>query len=412
MLGTAVIVLGGCGAGPAPAATSTVTPATAEVMKATAAPSISSPEPTPSSAPASGTWRNTGAMIAARAQHTATLLPDGRVLIAGGVDSSNDETKHALASAELYDPKTGRWTATGSMSWPRAFHTATLLKNGTVLVAGGYCTGLTVKPCPPVIDPDGAIAAAELYDSKTGRWTATGAMTTTRFLQTATLLPDGRVLVAGAEHAPNEIFATAEIYDPASGKWTATSSMRTGRTQQFAVGLGDGRVLIAGGIGPPSPSAELYDARTGTWAATGSPISGRAQGGTSALLADRKVLIAGGDGGGDRMLATAELYNPATGIWTATGTMSGPRVESTFAVLRDGRVFVAGGFAVPGGPDPPLATAEVFDPSAGSWTPAGNMAVGRFDLTATLLSDGGVLFAGGLLENGVASSADLFEPAR
>jgi len=350
-------------------------------------------------------------MIAARAQFTATLLSNGKVLVAGGVDDSNDETKHTLASAELYDPRTGRWTATGSMHWPRAFHTATLLKTGKVLVAGGYCTALTLKACPSVEDPDGAIAAAELYDPKTGRWTVTGSMTTTRFLDTATLLPDGRVLVAGAEHAPDEHLASAETYDPATGRWTATGSMITGRWQHFAVGLGDDQVLIAGGIGPAMPSAELYDARTGRWTATGSPISGRAQGGTAALLADGRVLLAGGDGGGDHMLATAELYDPVTGMWTQTGAMSGPRVESAFVVLPDGRVFVVGGFAVPGGPDPPLATAEIYDPGTGAWSPAGAGSIGSFDLTATSLPDGEVLVAGGLVQTGVTSSAELYRPA-
>jgi Kelch motif len=357
-----------------------------------------------------GTWHLTAAMKAARAQFTATLLPDGRVLVAGGVDSSNDETKHALASAELYDPRTATWTATGSMKWPRAFHTATLLKGGKVLAAGGYCTALTLKTCPSVEDPDGAIAAAELYDPKTGRWTETGSMTTTRFLDTATLLPDGRVLVAGAEHAPDEHLTSTEIYDPAAGKWTATGSMITGRWQHFAVGLGDGRVLIAGGIGPVAASAELYNVRTGTWTATGGPISGRAQGGTAALLATGKVLLAGGDGGGDHMLATAELYDPATGMWTQTGAMSGQRVESAFAMLSDGKVFVVGGFAVPGGPDPLLATAEIYDPNTGAWSPAGAGSIGSFDLTATSLPDGEVLVVGGLVQAGVTSSAELFDP--
>src|SRR5262249_61977507 len=142
---------------------------------------------------------------------------------------------------------------------------------------------------------------------------------------TATPLPNGRVLGAGAEHAPDDILASAEIYDPDTGKWTATGSMISARWQQFAVGLGDGRVLVAGGIGPGGPLAELYEERTGTWTATGDPISSRAQRGTAVLLGDGTVLLAGGDGGGDHMLATGGGYDPAQGRLAAPGNLSAPR---------------------------------------------------------------------------------------
>src|SRR5262245_41915276 len=258
----------------------TSTPAASPTPGAKASTPAASVQPSASASASLGRWNATGDMHAARAQQTATLLPDGRVLVAGGVDGNNDETNHALASAELYDPATGKWSATGSMRWPRAFHTATLLKNGKVLVAGGYCPGLTTPTCPHGGDPDGAIAESELYDPKTGRWKATGSMTTTRFGHTVTLLPDGRVLVAGAEHAPDDILDSAEIYDPAAGKWTKTGSMLAARWWQFAVGFGDGRVLMTGGVGPDGPEAELYDPARGTWKATGVPLSNRAQRGT------------------------------------------------------------------------------------------------------------------------------------
>ena len=195
----------------------------------TAATSASAPQPsstttagpttTPSAALAVGTWTVTSSMITARAEFTATLLPNGRVLVAGGIPDNTEQVQ--LASAELYDPSTGKWSATGSMSTPRSKHTATLLANGKVLVAGGFCAPLgpgggATKGCPAQEDLDGAIANAELYDPATGKWTATGSMSTARFLHTATLLADGNVLVAGAEHRDG-ILASAEIYTQARG---------------------------------------------------------------------------------------------------------------------------------------------------------------------------------------------------
>jgi hypothetical protein len=419
ILGAFAIVLSGCATQAqsfGPGTTAAAPPGTA--TNASAAPTAS-----PSSVPVVGTWSATGSMIAARAGHTATKLPNGRILVAGGAPQPDDTS--AIASAEIYDPTTGTWSATGGMVTPRVSHTATLLRNGTVLVAGGFCPGSYIKGCPTLgdpdgaIDPSGAISLAEIYDPSTGKWTATGSMTTPRSHHTATLLADGRVLVAGAEHGmPDAILDSVELYDPDTGTWSATGSMITARWQQFAVLLPDGKVLTVGGIGPVSPTvhdvlaaAEVYDPSTGRWTATGGLITARAQGGTATLLGDGKVIVAGGDGPGEPMLATAELYDPNRGTWTATAAMSGPRVESSSTLLADGRVFVVGGFSVPGDPDGLLASAELFDPRTASWIGAGSMSIRGFDLTTTLLADGRVLVAGGLVIDGVSSSAELYDPA-
>jgi len=156
------------------------------------------------------TWTATGSLTTARLQHTATLLPGGKVLVAGGAGSNND----ALASAELFDPAAGTWTATGSLSTARARPTATLLSDGKVLVAGG------------AVSLGNTLASAELYDPATGSWIATGPLTTARVDHTATLLPSGKVLVAGGA-GPTGVLASAELYDPATGTWSATGSMQT-----------------------------------------------------------------------------------------------------------------------------------------------------------------------------------------
>src|SRR5450755_2384902 len=166
------------------------------------------------SAHASGTFVNTGSLATAHDSHTATLLPNGKVLVAGGVNGPGDQT--ATAIAELYDPASGTWTATGSLVTARYVHSATLLPNGKVLVAGGFN------------DSSGYLASAELYDPASGTWTATGSLATARFLPAATLLPNGKVLVAGGNAlVGGGAIASAELCDPASGIWTATGSLAT-----------------------------------------------------------------------------------------------------------------------------------------------------------------------------------------
>src|SRR5450759_1807246 len=225
-------------------------------------PAVGGPSPTPAvssspsqpASPSAGApaWTATGGMIEDRYQDTATLLSDGKVLVAGGVHATKDP-QGVLASAELYDPSNGSWTATGKMPTPRQFHTATLLPDGKVLVAGGTDSNNN-------LGSNSALASAELYDPSNGSWTATGSMVTPRMFHTATLLPDGKVLVAGGTAVPGgdmggggPTLASAELYDPSNGSWTATGKMPTPRQGHTATLLPDGKVLVAGGPGSDSP---------------------------------------------------------------------------------------------------------------------------------------------------------------
>jgi len=328
-----------------------------------------------------GAFTPTGSILGPRGYHTATLLPSGKVLLAGG--DSLDGDVSPLASAELYDPATGTFSATGSMTAAREYHSATLLLNGMVLIAGGEGSSRD------------AFARAELYDPSTGNFSATGGMTVAREYHTATLLTDGMVLVAGGQDSSAFTLASAELYDPAAGTFTATGKMTVERASHSATWLPNGKVLIAGG---PWASAELYDPGTGTFAITGSMSRARSDH-SATLLPNGKVLIAGGNSGGD----TAELYDPSAGTFAATGNMSEARFDHTATLLPSGMVLIAGGrdsqqFTTF------FASAELYDPGPGIFAPTGSMTGARWAHSATLLQNGTVLVAGGF----APLSAELF----
>jgi hypothetical protein len=344
-----------------------------------------------------GTFVLTGSLNASRAQHTATLLNNGMVLIAGGV-GTNANNNVVLASAELYDPTTGTFTPTGNLNISRQNHTATLLNNGMVLVSGGAGSV-------------GVLSSAELYDPTNGTFTLTGSLNTARGLPTATLLNDGKVLIAGGNG--NTGLASAELYDPLTGTFTATGSMSTDRYAHSATLLNNGTVLVTGGIVLSNSlalsSAELYNPTTGTFTPTGSMNTARFAH-TATLLNNGMVLIACGQGIAV-FLSSAELYNPTTGIFSPTGSMNTTRSEHTATLLSNGTVLVAGGVAT--NANVVLATAESYDPATGAFTPTGSMSTSRFDHSATLLNNGTVLIAAGANVLGVnttfRASAELYE---
>ena len=364
-------------------------------------------------------WVESGALTAARDNHTATLLPDGRVLVAGGL---------GVATAELYDPKTRSWTATGSMLEARENHTATLLPDGKVLVVGGNDIAATGAAF--------SLGSAELYDPATGSWTATGSMLGARVGHSATLLLDSRVLVSGGalavlrgdRNAPGDPPAAAEVYDPATETWTTTGSLIEPREGHTATRLPDGRVLVAGGLGLSNPpyltlaSAELYDPGSRTWVAAGimdAPNAVRSSEArlTATLLADGRVLVAGDDEVNGSNPAFADLYDPGSGTWTSTGRMIGARDRHTATLLRDGKVLVTGGWDdlanLGNGAVATLASAEFYDPNTSSWIDAATMDTQRALHTATLLPDGSVLVAGGTFfpdRSDELATTELYDP--
>jgi large repetitive protein len=494
--------------------------------------------------PATGTWRFTGGTDTGREYQTATLLPGGEVLVAGGLSSCDEGVCTDARSAELYHPSTGRFTATGSMHTVREQHTATLLRDGDVLVAGGLsrpgygpgggtstdaelyhpATGTWSRAAPMaaphagqtatllrngwVLMAGGQTRVAEIYEPQRAIWVTAGSMTTVRSHQTATLLPTGHVLVTGGDGPDNVPQSTAEEFlagrgplvniTPASiafggqqvgtasrarsyqvtndgsadlvaagvaltgphpgdfraatncarapvppggtctvrvsfaptftglrkaaavvsgnapgpprevgvdgfgggpDAWVPVGSMITPRDNFTATLLPDGKVLVAGGQNNPShslASAELYNPATRTFCATGALHTARSSA-AATLLPDGQVLVAGGMGNLAN-LASAELYNPATGRWHLTTPMHAAGYGTTSTLLPDGKVLVAGlGFG---------STAEVYDPAKRTWTDTGPMTASQFFGTATLLRDGKVLVTGG-----GRAAAELYDPA-
>ena len=278
---------------------------------------------------ATKTFSSGSNLSVARASHTATLLPDGKVLIAGGFNGNY------LDSAEIYDTKTGKFTAAGKMTMPRSEHIAVLLGNGKVLLAGGVGTGWTF------------LANAEIYDSATNTFTKTGNMTAARESHTATLLKDGTVLITGGHQGRRsaiEIYQSAEIFNPKNGTFTAVANLLVKRHKHDAVLLNDGRVLIVGGSDERDArgsykNVEIYNPKTKDFANLGEMNLARYKlQGTTILLKNGKVLIAGGSN-------QAEIFDPATNTFeVASGNFERVRLFSTATLLPDGQTLIVGGY--------------------------------------------------------------------
>lgn len=345
----------------------------------------------PVSAQKAGMFTPTGTMHTARYFHSATLLNNGMAVIVGGTTGTS-----FAPGAELYNPVTGTFTVSGSLKTARYAHTATLLNNGMVLIAGG-------------IGGAGYLSSAELYNPTTGTFTPTGSLNTARDSHTATLLENGMVLIAGGFNG-SVLLAGAELYNPTTGTFTATGSLHTAREFHTATLLSNGMVLIAAGYGTSGwlSSAELYNPTTATFSVTGSLHTPR-EGHTATLLDTGLVLVAGGEGSGFNCLSSAELYNSTTGTFAVTGSMSTPRLDHTATLLNNGMVLIAGGDSNPNTPIV-LSSAELYNPTAGTFSVTGSLSTARVSHTATLLNNGMVLAAAGANTSGALSSAELYDP--
>jgi hypothetical protein len=307
--------------------------------------------------PATGSFQAGPPLDTSRNQHTATLLSNGTVLIAGGNGSAG-----FFATAEVFNPSAGTFAPTGSMSNARRQHTATLLSNGNVLVAGGF-------------DGTGILSAADIYDPAAGAFAPTGSMASPRIDHTASLLPSGNVLIAGGTSTEengtlNTGVGVAELYDPASGTFSSTGTMITPRFGHTATVLSSGQVVIAGGD-------------TQMTATSNSPT------------------------------ASIEIYDPASGTFTDGGTLNTARFYHT-ATLIGGKILFAGGFGGTGSLSAPLNSAELYDLTTHTSTPISNMVSPRAFFTATPLQNGQILVVGGADGSGaggagVAASAEIFK---
>jgi hypothetical protein len=340
-----------------------------------------------SSSSNTGSISEISAMHTARASQSSTLLPNGKILIAGGFSGSGGEGS-PYKSTELFDPRSGSFEPGPEMSIGRSGHTATLLKNGKVLIVGGWTGRYRLRN------------SAEIYDPATNSFAPTGNLIVERAGSTATLLPDGRVLIAGGEDRDENKLNSAEIYDPSTGLFRETGSMANPRSAHTATLLSDGKVLVVGGGSGHYPSqtiyreAELFDPVSGKFASASQSIVARHKH-AAILLRSGKVLIVGGSDSRDwhGEYSSAEIYDPASNTFSATGPMHTARfkIPEAAALLADGKVLVAGG----------ASFAELFDERTNSFTQIpGTLGAARLFASVTLLANGEALVAGGYADSG------------
>jgi len=331
------------------------------------------------------TWYQKDSLTYGRHEHTATLLLNGRVLIVGGIQGT-EQDRPGLVIVEEYDPVSETWHSTGSLNIGRTGHRATLLPDGSVLVTGGKAS-----PSGP------ALTSVEIYDPIAKTWRIGPPLSEPRSNHTATLLGDGRVLVAGGRFSTNsdDVHASVEIYDPVSQSWTSIGDLQIPRESHSATLLPDGGVLVVNGYNQTwLATNEIYDPANGSWNYIVNPFACHGVAHTATRLLDGKVLVVGGACGSGvaGIRSEVDVYNPADTTWVATTTLPQTREAHTATRLPDGRILVVGG---DNGEVPRYTSALIFNPENGIWDPAPSLAAGRRGHTATLLKDNAVLVVGG-----------------
>ena len=412
--------------------------------------------------PQTNVWASTGHMVLPRFFAESTRLPDGRVLVTGGFSVEAHPNFVAAPVAETYDPVTNTWSAAGSLAVARCTHGMVSMPNGQVLVVGGVRDWGN----PPHWTADSFVPEIESYDPSTNQWNTLGllpnpvAFSTTSLLadgrvwlaggrsgqngatrhddtwllkfspekaantgsdlliprsnHTATRLLDGRVLVVGGARARNTQTNTVEIFNPSTGLTSPVATMHTPRSDHSATLLPDGRVLVVGGYSLPQQwltDAEVYDPVADTWTVI-PPLFAHGNGHTATLLQNGRILVAGGAIGSGVCTQDVETFNPQTNTWTEAAPLASGRYTHSTQLLNDGRVLLTGGWSC--NSFPPLGgDAMLYDPVANIWSPTGPMIVQRRYVETARLPDGRVLVAGGYNSVGglgITNTAEIYNP--
>ena len=352
----------------------------------------------------------TGSLATGRTNHTATLLADGRVAVLGG----EDYDYAPLASIEVYDRVTESFTASSTLLTPRTNHTSTRLASGLVLVVGGGLTNSIGGPAG-----EDVLGTAELFDPVAGSMQAAPSLTSPRSHHTATLLLDGRVLVVGGASDGHSVSASfgdelgsVEIYDPADGAWHDSSALATPRFLHTATLLGDGRVLVAGGANAAEEqivTTEIFDPADETWS-PGPALAEARVFHAAAALPDGGALVVAGKLANIKFLATSERLTPEADAFDTGPALPESRTGLGLSVLSSGRLLATAGLHGSAAGFDHLNDAQLFDPEAGTWSAIGNLATPRVLHTSTTLLTGEVLVVGGLGSGSVLDSAELAVP--
>jgi hypothetical protein len=400
--------------GPAatPSATSSPTPSASTTPTPVPSPSPQVATPGPANPPPAGSWAPLPApMAVARADFTATLMPDGKVLVVGGV-ADVTVAGTATSDVEIYDPATKRFTAAAPLSIGRAGHTATLLPNGKVLVAGGY-TQLG----------NAALATVEVYDPATNSWSIAAPMAHRRADQAAVLIGGGRVMVVGGSdyppvgigpHGSAPAVIPPEIYDPATDTWSTVALQKLDRpVDPTATLLKDGRVLVVGGQymwnspDEATERSEVYNVTSNTWSdVTPDARFAARQYQSATLLGNGFVLVAGGSVD-LQPVGTAALYNPSSNSWIELPNMSANRCGQGAQLLSSGRVLLVAS----GCWNKESSGVDEFDPASNRWYPVASLASPRGSVVTVGLPDGTVLALGGTQGSVASADAELFNPS-
>jgi len=323
--------------------------------------------------PFTGRGERVGNLVYARDDHAAILLQDGRLFVVGGQRPDGQ----GISEIEIYDPKTRKSRLAGRLISPRCMPVVTELQDGNVLIAGGF------SPFPfsqwgehmSTGAPRDLVASLELYNLRTEKSRVVAAFREARFSEDATILKDGRVLFTGGVNAQGKHLNRNEIYDPAKHAIAAVGSMNVERFYESIVALSNGDALFAGGIGRNSEnaiqSAELFDARAGTFHLVGDLIEPTV-GPATALLKDGRVLLAGGAFSWSPRTASSavvQIYDPHARVFVSAGHLTTPRTSAAAELRPDGTVLIKGGYGYTLHAGGPLSTAEIYDPARGRSSP-------------------------------------------